>query len=192
MSDDPRIDILIETLKENKNIPEADRGELADELTFAEKISENPDPLYQMNKRMLIIGVRREIRTHERHVAMKRDLADVVTNALNDHTKNCLLALMKAKAEEAAKMRAMAETASATGTGTGNGGEGEHDESSISIKKLGIEAKGGAATVISAVVAVAVVVVAWVSWQQGKTRDIIKESMNSAVQEAVQEALAGK
>lgn len=180
--EDLRITDLMEALKTNKAVPELKRQILVNDLQYAKSI--NGDPSQQTNKRIIITGVSRELESYSRHEDLKNELAAIVNTALDNHAKNCVFVLMKARAEEEAKRRA---TAMSTLAGADDGKaepEIDHDESSIKIGKL-LEAKGSSALVLSTVVAVAVVVIGWVGWQQSKTREIIKQSMSAAVEAAL-------
>lgn len=178
--EDLRITDLMEALKTNKVVPELKRQILVNDLQYAKSI--NGDPSQQTNKRIIITGVSRELESYARHEDLKNELAAIVNTALDNHAKNCVFVLMKARAEEEAKRRVVAATAATGDDATSH--NDDHDESSIKIGKL-VEAKGSSAMILSAVVAVAVVVIGWVSWQQSKTREVIKQSMAAAVEQAL-------
>lgn len=161
-----RVRLLIDNLSSNKAVPDPKKQELAADLEYAMTINGDPDPSHQINKRMLISGVDREIQAYERHAALKSDLAMIVNSALDNHTRNCIMMLARSKPEAEHKEKS------------------EQGSSSIKIGKL-LEAKGGAATVVAVVATFAILVVGWVTWQNAKTREVIKQSMNVAVQEAL-------
>ena len=173
-----RVRLLIDSLSSSKAVPDPKKQELAADLEYAMTINGDPDPSHQMNKRILISGVDREIQAYERHAALKSDLALIVTSALDNHTRNCVLMLAKANAEAERKAKAQDHIGDTFKAKT------EQGSSSIKIGKL-LEAKGGAATVVAVVATFAIVVVGWVTWQNAKTREVIKQSMNVAVQEAL-------
>lgn len=179
--EDLRITDLMEALKTNKAVPELKRQILVNDLQYAKSI--NGDPSQQTNKRIIITGVSRELESYSRHEDLKNELAAIVNTALDNHAKNCVFVLMKARAEEEAKRRVAAAAIGGTGSG-GSLDEEEHDESSIKIGKL-VEAKGSPALILSAVGAVVLVIGGWVTWQQSKTREVIKQSMAAAVEAAL-------
>ena len=185
MSDieDLRIKMLMDTLTASRTVPDAKKRQLSEELQYAQTINGNPDPALQSNKRLLLAGVSREIESYDRHIDLKNELAAIVNTALDNHAKNCVFVLMKARAEEEAKRRVAAAAIGGTGTG-GSSDEEEHDESSIKIGKL-VEAKGSPALILSAVGAVVLVIGGWVTWQQSKTREVIRQSMAAAVEAAL-------
>lgn len=176
--EDLRITMLMDTLRISKAVPDNKKRDLSGDLQYARSINGNPDPAQQTSKRMLLAGVSREIESYERHEDLKRELSVIVNGALDNHAKNCVFVLMKARAEEEAKRKQLAAVSGEVPA------EVEDDESSIKIGKI-VEARGGAATVVAVVAAFAVVVIGWVGWQNSKTRDVIKQSMNAAVQEAL-------
>ena len=162
MSEDARIEILKDALMESKLIPKAEKDALADDLEYAQTINGDPDPTRQMMKRTLISGVRREMLAYDRHASTKADFETALRSALKDHTKNCPLATSPAAKKTDADGKA----------------------GSIRIGKF-FEAKGEAAKIVACVATVGVLVAGYVTWQNSKTREVIKQSLATAVEEAV-------
>ena len=180
--EDLRIKALMDMLMSSKVVPDYKKRDLSGDLQYAEAI--NGDPAQQTNKRMLLAGVSREIESYERHEDLKSELASIVTTALDSHTKNCVFVLMKARAEEEAKRRQAAEAVAAEHKDEHKDEHKAEPKSSLKIGKY-ISANGAPAIVFALVVAMMVVLGCFASWQNSKTRELIKDSLNTAVQEAL-------
>lgn len=82
---EPSIDILKQRLADSKKIDPKLRDALADDLTWADAINGSTDPAMQGIKRLIIIGVRRELLAADRDQKMQDQVSGIVATCSKRH-----------------------------------------------------------------------------------------------------------